>query len=58
MYEYTIKNNILKILLLAVHNENRQYKWPPQSVEGISEREMCPWDISKYFGDLVFNTSA
>jgi hypothetical protein len=26
MYEYTIKNNILKILLLAVHNENRQYK--------------------------------
>jgi hypothetical protein len=22
------------------------------------EREMCPWAISKYFGDLVFNTSA
>jgi hypothetical protein len=23
-----------------------------------SEREMCPWAISKYFGDLVTNTSA
>jgi hypothetical protein len=22
------------------------------------EREMCPWAISKYFGDLVSNTSA
>jgi hypothetical protein len=22
------------------------------------EREMCPWAISKYFGDLVPNTSA
>jgi hypothetical protein len=24
----------------------------------ITEREMCPWAISKYFGDLVSNTSA
>jgi hypothetical protein len=24
----------------------------------VSEREMCPWAISKYFGDLVSNTSA
>jgi hypothetical protein len=24
----------------------------------LGEREMCPWAISKYFGDLVFNTSA
>jgi hypothetical protein len=24
----------------------------------ICEREMCPWAISKYFGDLVSNTSA
>jgi hypothetical protein len=24
----------------------------------IAEREMCPWAISKYFGDLVSNTSA
>jgi hypothetical protein len=23
-----------------------------------TEREMCPWAISKYFGDLVSNTSA
>jgi hypothetical protein len=27
--------------------------WP-----GLIEREMCPWAISKYFGDLVSNTSA
>jgi hypothetical protein len=26
--------------------------------EWASEREMCPWAISKYFGDLVSNTSA
>jgi hypothetical protein len=25
---------------------------------GRTEREMSPWDISKYFGDLVSNTSA
>jgi hypothetical protein len=25
---------------------------------GGAEREMCPWAISKYFGDLVSNTSA
>jgi hypothetical protein len=25
---------------------------------GGGEREMCPWAISKYFGDLVSNTSA
>jgi hypothetical protein len=24
----------------------------------LFEREMCPWAISKYFGDLVSNTSA
>jgi hypothetical protein len=27
-------------------------------VKSIHEREMCPWAISKYFGDLVSNTSA
>ena len=25
---------------------------------GETEREMCPWAISKYFGDLVPNTGA
>jgi hypothetical protein len=25
---------------------------------GEDEREMCPWAISKYFGDLVSNISA
>jgi hypothetical protein len=28
------------------------------SVDQEVEREMCPWAISKYFGDLVSNTSA
>jgi hypothetical protein len=27
-------------------------------VSVLSEREMCPWAISKCFGDLVSNTSA
>jgi hypothetical protein len=27
-------------------------------IRGAGEREMCPWAISKYFGDLVSNTSA
>jgi hypothetical protein len=27
-------------------------------VRARPEREMCPWAISKYFGDLVSNTSA
>ena len=26
--------------------------------KGEIEREMCPWAISKYFGDLVSNTNA
>jgi hypothetical protein len=26
--------------------------------KGEIERKMCPWAISKYFGDLVINTSA
>jgi hypothetical protein len=31
---------------------------PPGSKHRQVEREMCPWAISKYFGDLVSNTSA
>jgi hypothetical protein len=27
-------------------------------IEGEFEREMCPWAISKYFGELSANTSA
>jgi hypothetical protein len=36
-------------------------KPPPLAPFGAhvhAEREMCPWAISKYFGDLVSNTSA
>jgi hypothetical protein len=29
-----------------------------QYMVSTGEREMCPWAISKYFGDLVSNTSA
>jgi hypothetical protein len=40
----------------------REKKWRrqigPTDSERESEREMCPWAISKYFGDLVSNTSA
>jgi hypothetical protein len=28
------------------------------AADGLAEREMCPWAISKCFGDLVSNTSA
>jgi hypothetical protein len=28
------------------------------STTSLTEREMCPWAISKCFGDLVSNTSA
>jgi hypothetical protein len=31
---------------------------PLRSLSQLTEREMCPWAISKYFGDLVSNTSA
>jgi hypothetical protein len=30
----------------------------PRTCEDDTEREMCPWAISKYFGGLVSNTSA
>jgi hypothetical protein len=30
----------------------------PRMANALLEREMCPWAISKYFGDLVSNTSA
>jgi hypothetical protein len=30
----------------------------PQARASGGEREMCPWAISKYFGDLVSNTCA
>jgi hypothetical protein len=38
-------------------------KWSPPEIQecdlwqGHTEREMCPWAISKCFGDLVSNTS-
>jgi hypothetical protein len=29
----------------------------PHLAASLPEREMCPWPISEYFGDLVSNTS-
>jgi hypothetical protein len=31
---------------------------PCLRITRVTEREMCHWAISKYFGDLVSNTSA
>jgi hypothetical protein len=46
--EEDIKNN-------NTYLDNKIYK----TINGVVvEREMCPWAISKYFGDLVTNTSA
>jgi hypothetical protein len=33
-------------------------EWNMPKLKGTNEREMCPSAISKYFGDLVSNTSA
>jgi hypothetical protein len=33
-------------------------RYASTTTKGQAEREMCPWAISKYFGDLVSNTSA
>jgi hypothetical protein len=40
----------------ACYSINRLYLH--RVLKKTSEREMCPWAISKYFGDLVSNTSA
>jgi hypothetical protein len=37
---------------------SREIKEEAASTPPAPEREMCPWAISKYFGDLVSNTSA
>jgi hypothetical protein len=36
----------------------RSHDSPEVNLGRETEREMCPWAISKYFGDLVSNTSA
>jgi hypothetical protein len=40
------KLNVYDDSLVKLKNDNASF-----------EREMCPWAISKYFGDLVSNTS-
>jgi hypothetical protein len=43
----------------TVESEVQQVEVAEQElVEGKFEREMCPWAISKYFGDLVPNIGA
>jgi hypothetical protein len=42
--------------VLAMQEELNNFK--RNEVWSLVEREMCPWAISKCFGDLVSNTSA
>jgi hypothetical protein len=51
--EHELENEKFKFARSMLYNEIR-----PSIKDGIGEREMCPWAISKYFGDLVSNTSA
>jgi hypothetical protein len=41
---------MIPLLLMMLLPWQQNYRLP--------EREMCPWAISKYFGDLVPNTGA
>jgi hypothetical protein len=45
-------------LLIVIKQGRCQFFKARWIMMSIFEREMCPWAISKYFGDLVSNTSA
>jgi hypothetical protein len=46
-------------MMIRLVEKGNTLTWGPGlSTDPGSEREMCPWAISKYFGDLVTNTSA
>jgi hypothetical protein len=47
----------MRIALLLSHRRGTLLNFVAVVPQGF-EREMCPWAISKYFGDLVSNTSA
>jgi hypothetical protein len=50
--------NVIEILSIGNRRDVR-FVHHDKKTESLccSEREMCPWAISKYFGDLVSNTS-
>jgi hypothetical protein len=50
-------NQILEDMLKACALQDK-IGWDKRLPYAEFEREMCPWAISKYFGDLVPNTSA
>jgi hypothetical protein len=50
--------NTLKLKLFEDSPSTALEKLTTTTPTDVSEREMCPWAISKYFGDLVSNTSA
>jgi hypothetical protein len=62
------KDKILISLVNKVKEDEANYKARAKAqkteIEDLrrqlaeAEREMCPWAISKYFGDLVSNTNA
>jgi hypothetical protein len=52
-----LPNDLIVPVHLKVGQEFR-FHFLDQLLLVLLEREMCPWAISKYFGDLVSNTSA
>jgi hypothetical protein len=50
--------NLSKVPLLCDNESAIRLADNPVEHSRTNEREMCPWAISKYFGDLVSNTSA
>jgi hypothetical protein len=53
-----IKGEMQMIKRRRMKNQDRHTQESTKQSNEITEREMCPWTISKYFGDLVSNTSA
>jgi hypothetical protein len=50
------RSSLLLLLLVPLGVITPRWWWWRR--DRRTEREMCPWAISKYFGDLVSNTSA
>ena len=59
----TLPSKVAQIEAAELNDEEmtliiKRFKTALKGRKGQPEREMCPWAISKYFGDLVSNTSA
>jgi hypothetical protein len=55
---YAFHHRLVDSLLVQLALDQCEVPAPVLQSFGLIEREMCPWAISKYFGDLVSNTSA